>query len=253
MKNIVCFAAFCTLFSGGCKKDEVVPATASPTPYVVRMTDAPGNFNQVNVDVKGVEITAQGKAIMLNVNPGIYNLLNFTNGVDTLIATGSLTVDKVQQVRLILGTNNTVMVDSVLYPLTIPSGAESGLKIQVHQTLQAGVAYQVLLDFDANQSVVLNGDSSYHLKPVIRSVENALSGAISGKLSQAGVSATITAAGTPATFSSFPDSNRNFIIKGVTAGTYSVTIVPAAPHNSVSIGGVGVTTGITTTLGVISI
>src|SRR5688572_19475173 len=150
-----------------CKKDENKPVPSAPTPYYVRMTDAPGNFTEVNIDLQGVEITGQGKTASLNVNPGIYNLLDFANGVDTLIATGSLNAAKVQQIRLILGSNNSVVVDSVSYPLTIPSGSESGLKIQVHQTLQAGVAYEVLLDFDANQSVVLNGNGGYHLKPVI--------------------------------------------------------------------------------------
>jgi hypothetical protein len=207
----------------------------------------------VNIDIQGVEITGQGKAVALNVTPGIYNLLDFANGVDTLIATGSLLTEKVQQIRLILGPNNSVVADSVSYPLTIPSGAESGLKIQVHQTLQAGVAYEVLLDFDAHQSIVLNGNGTYHLKPVIRAVENAISGAISGSLSQAGVAAAITASNSSGAYSSAPNSAGDFIIQGVPAGTYTVVVIPTAPHSSVVVSPVNVTTGSTTPVGTLNI
>jgi hypothetical protein len=233
-----------------CKKQT---NTSVPSPVAIRLTDAPGPYDAVFIDLQGVELTGQGKTVMLNVTPGIYNLLDFTNGKDTLIATGSFDAAKVQQVRLILGSANSVWVDSVAYPLTIPSGSESGLKIQVHKDLEAGVAYQLLLDFDALQSVVENGKGEYHLKPVIRAVENALSGSIRGQLSQAGVNAAITAAGNTGTFSTVPDPTGRFIIQGTPAGTYTLSIVPAAPHSSLMISPVTVTTGVTTQVGTVTI
>jgi hypothetical protein len=115
------------------------------------------------------------------------------------------------------------------------------------------VAYSVLLDFDANQSVVTEGNGIYRLKPVIRTIEAAISGAISGKLSVAGVPAVITAATNTSTYSTIPNSAGDFIIKGLPAGGYSVSVVPAAPYTSTMVPGVNVTTGVTTTIGVISI
>jgi hypothetical protein len=45
------------------------------------MTDAPGPYQQVNVDVMGVEITGDGgQSVTLNVVPGIYDLLKLSNG-----------------------------------------------------------------------------------------------------------------------------------------------------------------------------
>jgi hypothetical protein len=109
----------------------------------------------VNVDVMGVEITGDGgQSVTLNVVPGIYDLLKLSNGVEKLIATDTLEISKVQQIRLILGTRNTVvLLDGITYPLSTPS-AEPGLKLQVNQTLQEGIMYHVLLDFDANKSIV---------------------------------------------------------------------------------------------------
>jgi hypothetical protein len=71
--------------------------------------DAPGPYQQVNVDVMGVEITGDGgQSVTLNVVPGIYDLhyqMVWKNITDTL------EISKVQQIRLILGTRNTVVLD----------------------------------------------------------------------------------------------------------------------------------------------
>lgn len=241
-----------SIFLFSCTKEKrVVPP--EPTPYYIRMTDAPGPYTAVNVDIQAVEIVGNGTSVTLNTNSGIYNLLDFSNGADTLIATGSLNVSKVQQIRLILGPNNSVATGGTVYPLTVPSGSESGLKLQVHQTLQAGVAYYVLLDFDANQSVIQEGNGNYRLKPIIRTVETAISGAIKGKLSVTGVNAVITASSGSSIYSTVPDANGDFIIQGLPAGTYSLSVTPASPYNNANMNNISVSNGITTNVGVIPI
>ncbi|PBQ33014.1 hypothetical protein CNR22_14920 [Sphingobacteriaceae bacterium] len=258
MKTLKSLAVLFTivLFANSCTKESTPEPTldpAKPTPYYVRMTDAPGPYTAVNIDLQAVEITGNGNTTQLNVNAGIYNLLNFSNGLDTLIATGSLYVDKVEQIRLILGPNSTVVKGGVTYPLSTPSAEQSGLKLQVHQTLQAGVAYYVLLDFDANQSIVEKGNGSYSLKPVIRTVETAISGSIKGQLSQPGVAAIITVTSGGNSYSTVADSNGNFIIKGLPAGTYSVSAVPVSPFNTATLSNITVTVGNTTVVGILTI
>src|SRR5688500_4342304 len=99
------------LFS--CKEKEAGPEYKK-TPYSVRMTDATGPYSEVNINLQGIEIKGNGNsAILLNVNTGMYNLLNFANGLDTLIATGDLNMTKVSQIRLILGPNNSVVKNGV--------------------------------------------------------------------------------------------------------------------------------------------
>ena len=157
------------LVVGSCKK------SLDKYPIDVRMTDASATYDAVNIDLQGVEITgSNGTAVLMDVNAGIYNLLNFSNGVDTLLATGGLEVSEISQIRLILGPNSTIVVDGTSYPLSTPSADQSGLKLQVHQALEAGVLYTVLLDFDANKSVVVTGNNTYKLKPVIRTIETAI-------------------------------------------------------------------------------
>lgn len=228
-----------TLWSA-CKKDN-----SNTAPTTVRMTDAPGNYQQVNVDVIGVEFTMSSNAVVnLNVKPGIYDLIKLTNGIDVLIATADLPAGKLSQVRLILGTNNTVKVDNVVYPLSTPSAMQSGLKINVHATLTAGVAYDLLLDFDANQSIVVTGGNTYQLKPVIRSIEVATSGSISGSIAtSAALPASVKAFDGVNTYSTSTDVNGNFLLRGVSAGTYTVIVTPSSIFTAKTYSNVVVTVG----------
>jgi hypothetical protein len=204
-------------------------STQASYPYSVSMTDAPGPYQQVNVDVIGVEITGDGgQSVTLNVVPGIYDLLKLSNGVEKLIATDTLEISKVQQIRLILGTRNTVVLDGTTYPLSTPSAEQSGLKLQVNQTLQEGIMYHVLLDFDANKSIVKLGNGGYKLKPVIRTVESAISGAIKGTITPIGTLAVATATNvvTLETYSTNVNVEGKFLVMGLPAGKYSLTITP---------------------------
>ena len=87
---------------------------------------------------------------------------------DTILAFDTLLqVQRVSQIRLLLGENNTVIDDGVEYPLDTPSGQTSGLKLQVQADLEAGKAYIVTLNFDPYESVKKTGNDKYKLVPVI--------------------------------------------------------------------------------------
>ena len=52
-----------------------------------------------------------------------------------------------------------------------PSAQQSGLKINLNKILVQDSLNDVLLDFDANESVVEKGNGGYSLKPVVRVFE----------------------------------------------------------------------------------
>ena len=229
-----------------CNKDE------NQSHLSIRMTDAPADYDAVMVDVQGVEITGNGGAnVMLNTNKGIYNLLDFTNGMDTLIAAGDLDAGTISQIRLILGTENSVIVDGEVFPLSTPSAQQSGLKLQIHQTFVAGVSYYILLDFDANQSVVLQGNGTYQLKPVIRTIDAAVSGSIKGSISPISLGTVVTASSNGVSYSTVASANGYFMIPGLPAGTYDITVTPALPLLPITITGKVVVVGASTDLGII--
>lgn len=136
----------------------------------VRMTDNPAVYAKVNVDIKEVRVKFDDDSTdndwqLLNTKAGVYNLLDFQNGKDTLIASGTITAKTVKQIRLILGVNNSVEVGGVNYPLTVPSGAESGLKIKLNKSVNMPQE-TVVIDFDALLSI-RQENGSYKLRPVI--------------------------------------------------------------------------------------
>lgn len=250
VRKIFMYAAFFStlvVFTPACKKDNTDKAHLT-----IRMTDAPANYGAVMVDIQGVEITGTGGAnVLLNTNKGIYNLLNFTNGLDTLIASGDIDAGSISQIRLILGENNTVVVNNVNYHLATPSAEQSGLKLQVHQTFVAGVAYNILLDFDASQSIVLQGNGEYKLKPVIRTINAAISGSIKGRISPFSLGTNITATSNGIVYSTVANYNGYFTIAGLPAGLYDITVTPVLPVKPVTITGKTVVIGASTDLGLI--
>ncbi|MCF6129611.1 DUF4382 domain-containing protein [Flavobacterium sp. AS60] len=222
-------------------------------PYKVRMTDDPGPYSEVNVDIRSVQVIgAGGETVSLNTNAGIYNLLDFANGADTLIASSTLHDAAVSQIRLILGSNNSIVLDGVTYPLSTPSAEQSGLKLQVNQTLQADIDNSILIDFDANSSVVQTGNGTFKLKPVLRTVVAAISGNIEGSITPIGTLAMVSAvSSTGIEYGSNVDFNGDFRITGLPPGTYTLTITPVLPLLPVIQTDVVVQAGVTTDIGVV--
>ena len=254
ISGLLIFAAFITFTN--CKKKET--SSATPVyPVEVRMTDAAGPYDAVNVDVQKVEVNASngnGGWITLNTRAGIYDLTKLTNGVDTFLASGGIPSGEISQIRLVLGTNNTVVVAGQSYPLATPSAQQSGLKLQVHETLTPNITYQILLDFDAARSIVQEGNGSYSLKPVIRTTTKATSGAIKGVVSPAAARPAVYAIMGTDTFSSLADTTGHFVVGGLTkAGSYNVLFKPKSPYSNKTVTGVNVTIGQVTDMGTVSI
>ncbi len=163
--SIFCFIAAISIYS--CREE----ASSTSIPEVnIYLTDAPVDAEEVNVEILSIVIKGEETdEIELGTISGIYNLLDFQNDIDTLIASGNVTsIEQIKEVRMILGTENSIKIGGVLYPLTIPSGSESGLKLKVNLDLDDLNLVNLLIDFDACASVVETGNGSYHLKPVLK-------------------------------------------------------------------------------------
>jgi len=143
---------------------------------MIQLTDAPAGYQQVNVDIQQVQVhlvpaSGNGQWISLPTQSGVYDLLALQNGIDTsIVNTTQLPTGKITQMRLILGTNNSVMDNNVVYPLVVPSGSETGIKIPGPIPVLINHTLSVLLDFDASKSVVQQGNGDYQLKPVIEAL-----------------------------------------------------------------------------------
>ena len=225
----------------------------------VRLTDAPGDYEEVNIDIQSVEIHSSGGNqnsgwVSLDVESGTYNILELTNGLDTLLATAELPAGKISQIRLVLGNNNSVKINGVINSLSTPSAQQSGLKLNLNAELTEGITYNITLDFDAARSIVKKGNGSYSLKPVIRALEAATSGAIKGTVIPLDATPAVFAiAGTDTIATAYTDEAGKFILRSIPAGTYKVSFVPKTGYTPLLKENVSVTLGIVNDLGTLTI
>jgi len=153
----------------------------------LRLIDAPSPYayESIYLDIREVQINFSEESsrpgwTTVHSAAGVYDILSLVNGVDVLLTDNDFPESRIEQVRLVLGSGNTIVVDGQSHPLTIPSGSESGLKINVHEDLEAGENFTLILDFDATKSIDQTGHGSYKLKPVIRGFIEQKTGAIRG-------------------------------------------------------------------------
>ena len=225
---------FLLVFTGltltSCSDDDDSAATEKDARISVRMVDAPGEFDAVNIDVEevrvqtGVENDENDGWIALDTEAGIYNLLELTGGVSQLLADEEIAPGYAGQIRLVLGNDNSIVVDGEEFPLATPSAQQSGLKLNINEELEPGEEYFYILDFDVEQSIVSQGNGGYTLKPVIRlSVEDD-AGMIVGKVHPSEFRSLVTATNASHSISAYTNANGEFALYGVPEGTYQITV-----------------------------
>jgi hypothetical protein len=219
------YLALAGLAFSSCNKDK------DKSRLTVYLTDAPAAYDAVNIEILRMEIKAtsddgENGWQQLPLNAGIYNLLEFTNGMDTILSSVELPAGRISQLRLILGTNNSIVENGTMtaLPLATPSAQTSGLKFNIHAELLEGVEYRLWIDFDAARSIVTMGNGDFALKPVIRTFTEATSGAIKGNVQPPAAQPVMFAISNGDTLSAIPDATTgDYLIRGVPAGTWDVT------------------------------
>jgi hypothetical protein len=198
--------------------------------YKVRLTDAPGPYDRINVDLQSVAvIDGNGHTTMLSSNSGVYNILDLSNGADMLLATRRLYNSGVSQIKLGLGTNSSVVIDGTSFPLTLSTADEAGLTVNVNQTLSADHDNEILIDFDGNSSIVATGPSTYKIQPVIRVVDSNITGSISGDTDNTSRAIVTATSVSNVNYSTGINSSGVFKILGVPPGSYTLTVTPILP------------------------
>ena len=222
-------------------------SNAAPT-ITIRLVDAPGDYEAVNVEIVDVMIkmdndnTDDNGWISLEANNEIVNLLDFTGGFSkVLVDRFAIPTGTLSQMRLVLGNGNTIVIknqnnENEAFELKTPSAQQSGLKLKVNTLIEEGFTYDFVLDFDVAKSIVRAGNSgNIILKPVLYVKAEASSGIIKGMVSPIDVpsmaSVLVDDNGTPEIeddfiISAFTDNMGAFALWGVPAGTYEVVVTP---------------------------
>ena len=226
----------------------------------ITMVDAPADYDQINIVVYRVEVhradtDSTSGWFIINNNSATYNLLTLRNGASVILGNNSLDAGSYTQIRLIIGTGSNIVVNGVTYPLEIPSGAQSGLKLNHAFVIESGLLYELILDFDAEHSIVLTGNGQYKLKPVIRCVPTIISGTISGTINPVSAAGYVYAISGADTFGTVAEPlTGSFKLMALLQRTYIIEVFSANPaFNDTSITNVSVTVNQNNNLGIITL
>lgn len=267
MKRIWIFASlivfFLYLLAGCGKKDSPTSAndTGSNTPgtgtLTIYLTDAPtALFDSVNIIFSQVSAHIDSQWITVRGDTVKVNLLDLSNGNTIMFGSADVPAGKYTQIRIRID-DAYVVIDGQRHPLDVPSGAKTGLKLGPQFTVASGSTYEMVVDFDANRSIVVMGPPNnprYKLKPHLRVVTLAVSGSISGKVTNPEhlpVAYALQEADT-VTSTLVDSSSGLFMLSFLPAGTYTVSIEDTLGQSAVR-EGVTVTAGSDSNVGEITL
>ena len=209
-------------------------------------------FDSVFIDLQQLQVKLEDDAlpnggwVNVDIRSGVYNILRFRNGLDTLFATGTLPNAKVKKIRLVLGTRNSVMKDGQSFPLKLHNDDREVVVNLEGNNFEIIAPGQVLfwIDFDASRSIQIDNSGSgnhngFRLKSHIRIFTKSHSGSIEGRVLPAEADARVMAInGTDTTIAIPEDDDGEFKIVGLNAGTYTVFVDGHNNYRDTTIAGV---------------
>jgi len=263
MKSLITALCSTVLLLMACQKASG-PGLKNAANISIYLTDDPSiQVQNLFVDIQRVEVKVEDDGVdslggwfNLNVRSGVYDILRFKNGIDTLFATGQIPAGrKLQKLRLTLGNNNRVVVGGATFPLSLHNN-ESQIIIKLDEStvdVIGGGDIRFWLDFDAGRSVQQKGNQ-FVLRSQLKAFSKGRSGEIEGRIAPADARAMIMAINGSDTAMATPDGEGEFKLIGLNSGTYQLLIHPTANnYRDTTINNVLVTKGEDTKVGTIQL
>jgi len=242
---------FSALVIAACKKDTTPSTPAGTQQLSVYLTDNPSQYDSVLIDIKYVEVKLDtsdshknddqfgdndndhnndhlgrdefGKWDTLSITPGIYDVAKLRNGIDMLMGTANIN-GTIRKIRITLGTNNSVKIAGVSYPLHLLPGINNYFYVKInnrhHQETVSG-QLALWIDFDISRSIVF-ANGQYYLKPVLRPFCDNNFARIKGNVLPAAATPLVSVYNESDTANGIPNENGDFKIRGLKEGTYNI-------------------------------
>ncbi len=256
--------------------------TAGKQQLSLYLTDGPGLFDKVLIDIRSVKVLVDtssntrdqddedwddrgmhddknGSSFIwenLNITPGIYDILKFRNGADTLLASSGIAKGFIRLIKIEIGTNNSLVKDSISYPVSLPARALNYVLIKLKgeecEEYLPGKA-RLWLDFDITRSIIQENNNQFILRPVFHFFTVNSTGSIKGKVLPHDGFAVVTVFNTTDTAYALPDKEGHFKLRGLKNGTYSVFFNASNGYRDTTINNVQVIAPKETSVGLITL
>lgn len=231
---------------GSCSKNQSdTPATRATQTVSLYLTDNPGMLEHVYIDIKSVKVAIdtcaadQGdfseidnvndKCLAwsdLNMQPGVYDILELQNGIETLLASGEVATGTVKLINIKLGNKNSVVADGVTFPLTNANDKPMtiALKLKGNEWDQVENSHiRLWLDFDVFHSI-LNTNGQFSLKPFIHFFNDNTTAKVKGNVQPMEAIPVVTIFNNKDTAIAMPGMTGDFKMRGLKPGRYTVMI-----------------------------
>ena len=144
----------------------------------------------------------------------LINFFKLINGQTAFLGETEIPVGKYNQLRIIIGNGSSVEISGKTYSLKIPSGSQTGIKINLNSSINEDTIslfkdgiIKLFLNFDISKSLKSTGHG-YLLKPHFKIFNGNSSGTIQGIIENQNY--LITAVAKNYTTSTYPDINGYF-------------------------------------------
>ena len=250
-KALTLTVVFISLFSFACQKENSGQGSSAGKSSVnIFLTDDPSlNFDKVLLYIAKIEIKVEddseqqhesehqqadddsdhhgetsGGWMSVPIHPGIYDILRFRNGLDTLFGSASFDVTRsLRKVRITLGNSNSVVLNGVSIPLTIHNN-DNIIVLKIDESavaINSGGLTNFWFDFDAGSSIRLNGND-LELKPNCKVFSKEKSGGIEGIVLPGNAAAIVMAINGTDTLTAKPEDSGEFKFLGLKPGSYTL-------------------------------
>ena len=202
----------------------------------IKLLDAPGPFQQLKIVVDHVSVHRAdvsgdvGWTVVTSVPTGSFDLLNLRNGRNLQLVLSKVPIGAYDQIKIYFGAC-TIVNQGLEQLLNLDPAIQAGDVFPYGFQIVQGQQAQITFDFNAYQSVYMNGES-YFFKPEIRIQNTVLSGWILGSVLRPD---TLPNTSTVHTYTGVDsvttlcDPNGSFQISDLPENTYAVTIVSGDP------------------------
>ncbi|MBE0539738.1 MAG: DUF4382 domain-containing protein [Ignavibacterium sp.] len=233
MKKIIFIIGFAMILFVGCSDNTTGPASGNGS-LKMYLVDSPSSFDSVIIFVKRVEVHKSGSDstsgwYVINNTLRSFDLLQLRNGASAVLGDSILSPGNYTQIRLILDDGNYVIDNGIKHDLRVPSGFQTGIKLNQAFTIEPNSLYELILDFNVDKSIHITGNGQYMLKPVIRCMSMVTSGTISGQVLPLDAQAVVFTTIGSDTVTTYPDTLGFFKLMALPEGLYDVEIGPLNP------------------------
>ena len=265
VRNVVAVLLLVAVSLWACQKEISGNGNKGATQQVsLYLTDDPALFDSVLIDIQAVRVKLDTCTLSddddddnddddscyvwhtLTIQPGKYDLLRLRNGVDTLLAQGTIPAGKIKKVKLVLGTGHYLVKDGIRYPLNLMPGNRTEVEIKLRDSDWDDFASgrrRIWLDFDVARSIVKIRDGQFYLAPVLRPFTIKKTGSIEGEVVPREATPVISVYNSGDTAYAIPDKDGDFKIRGLKEGTYSLFVNASNGYRDTTINNIVVKAG----------